>query len=307
MVTDAFLDSANSQLYSGSKDCTVRVWNLSDGECTSKVDVGGAVDCLLLEGGFLFVGIHPPGDAAAKSAGAIRIWDVSTGAEQQLSGPQGSVLTMLLKDNMLFSGSNDLATTIHVWKADPATKIFAPQVALGEAQGGHTFPVQALVMVGPFLFSADWVGCIKVWDLMAGTCVQTIDNAHENVIMGLVQWQENLLSCSLDGTVKVWQAVEVPAPGAVLEAAPVYVHPPAGAEAPYGGVLAMAGALDAKGTPVLLASHNEDRVIRLWELPTFAERGELSAVHDARTLVAGDPGVILTGDRHGTIKMWKWK
>jgi hypothetical protein len=46
----------------------------------------------------------------------------------------------------------------------------------------------------------------------------------------------------------------------------------------FGGVLAIAGALDAAQKPVLLASHNEDRVVRLWELPTFSERGELSAV-----------------------------
>ncbi len=47
--------------------------------------------------------------------------------------------------------------------------------------------------------------------------------------------------------------------------------------------------------------------VRLWELPTFAERGELSAVHDARALVAGGPGLIVSGDKHGTVKMWKWK
>lgn len=48
--------------------------------------------------------------------------------------------------------------------------------------------------------------------------------------------------------------------------------------------------------------------VRLWELPTFAERGELSAVHDARALVAGGPaGLIVTGDKHGTVKVWKWK
>ncbi len=46
----------------------------------------------------------------------------------------------------------------------------------------------------------------------------------------------------------------------------------------FGGVLAIAGALDGAQKPVLLASHNEDHMVRLWELPTFAERGELSAV-----------------------------
>ena len=46
----------------------------------------------------------------------------------------------------------------------------------------------------------------------------------------------------------------------------------------FGGVLAIAGTLDGQQKPVLLASHNEDHLCRLWELPTFAERGSLSAV-----------------------------
>ncbi len=49
---------ARAQLYSGSADGSVRVWDLASGQCTSVVDVGGEVDSLLLEGGFLFVGLH---------------------------------------------------------------------------------------------------------------------------------------------------------------------------------------------------------------------------------------------------------
>jgi hypothetical protein len=56
-------------------------------QCISKVEVGGIVDCLLLEGGFLCVGLHPVG-GPVNVPGVIRIWDVATGAEQQLSGPQ---------------------------------------------------------------------------------------------------------------------------------------------------------------------------------------------------------------------------
>jgi hypothetical protein len=32
-------------------------------------------------------------------------------------------------------------------------------------------------------------GAHQVWDLAAGACVQTIDGAHDNVIMGLINWQ----------------------------------------------------------------------------------------------------------------------
>eukprot|EP00208_Stichococcus_sp_RCC1054_P002296 CAMPEP_0206138416 /NCGR_PEP_ID=MMETSP1473-20131121/3309_1 /ASSEMBLY_ACC=CAM_ASM_001109 /TAXON_ID=1461547 /ORGANISM="Stichococcus sp, Strain RCC1054" /LENGTH=420 /DNA_ID=CAMNT_0053531851 /DNA_START=427 /DNA_END=1689 /DNA_ORIENTATION=+ len=305
-VTCAALDHDLDQLYTGSKDGTVRVWSCSTGECKSTVEVGGAVDCLLLQQGRLYVGLHDPARGPT-APGTIRIWDAATGAEQTLTGPQGTIQTLLVASDMIFSGSNDQATTIHVWKLDAAGQ-FQPQVALGAAQGGHTFPVQALVVASPFLFSADWKGCLKVWDVTSGACVQTLDRAHDNVIMGLVVWQDNLLSCSLDGTIKIWQAVETPAPGAVLDPAPVYVHPPDTAGQQYGGVLAIAGVADAVGTPVLLATHNDDHVVRLWELPTFAERGELSAVHDARALVAGGPaGLIVTGDKHGTVKVWKWK
>jgi len=44
--------------------------------------------------------------------------------------------------------------------------------------------------------------------------------------------------------------------------------------------------------------------VRLWELPTFAERGELSAVHDARALTAGSAaGLLVSGDKHGAVKV----
>ena len=47
------------QLYTGSKDETVRLWDCkARGNCLSVVEVGGQVDSLLLEGGYLFVGIR---------------------------------------------------------------------------------------------------------------------------------------------------------------------------------------------------------------------------------------------------------
>ena len=67
-----------AQLYTGSKDGTVRVWDTSSARCASVVEVGGRVDSLLLEGGFLFVGLHvqgvqpPPGLIKARCAAPRR-------------------------------------------------------------------------------------------------------------------------------------------------------------------------------------------------------------------------------------------
>lgn len=49
------------------------------------------------------------------------------------------------------------------------------------------------------------------------------DACHDQ---GVSTAQNVVVSCSLDGTIKVWQPVETPTPGAVLDATPVYVHPP---------------------------------------------------------------------------------
>ena len=56
----------------------MRVWDTASGKCTSSVQVGGRVDSLLLQGGFLFVGLHvagvnpPPGLIKARAHAAPR-------------------------------------------------------------------------------------------------------------------------------------------------------------------------------------------------------------------------------------------
>jgi WD40 repeat protein len=63
------------------------------------------------------------------------------------------------------------------------------QVVITAAQGGHQAPVKALLPYNTFLISADFLGTIKVWDMASGQCVQTIQQAHTNAIMGLLNWE----------------------------------------------------------------------------------------------------------------------
>ena len=63
------------------------------------------------------------------------------------------------------------------------------QVVITAAQGGHTAPVQALLPFGQWLVSADWLGHLKVWDMASGACVQTLQKAHADLIMGLLAWE----------------------------------------------------------------------------------------------------------------------
>jgi WD40 repeat protein len=46
-----------SQLYTGSQDESVRVWDCTTGQCTNVVQMGGDVGALLSAPGWLFIGL----------------------------------------------------------------------------------------------------------------------------------------------------------------------------------------------------------------------------------------------------------
>lgn len=301
-VTAAAVDAAAGTLYTGSQDGTVRAWALDTGAAGPVVDVGGAVDSLLLEGGWLLVGLHTP-----SRAGLIKAFHLATGATGALEGHAGQVLCLAAAGGSLFSGGQD--ATIRVWAHDAATAAFALAGVLDGARGGHAAPVQALAAAGAWLVSGDWSGALKVWDLAAAACVQTIAAAHDGVLMGALTWEGHVVTAGLDGCLKVWAPADAPSPAApVLEAAPSYVHPPGGAaSAGFGGVLALAGTADARGGAVLLASHADEGCVRVWDVPSFAERGVLGGVTDARAVAATAGGVVVVGDKRSTVKVWRWK
>lgn len=54
-----------------------------------------------------------------------------------------------------------------------------------------------------------------------------------------------------------------------------------------------------KESPALVI---QDHTMRLWDLPTFTERGELTAVKDARAIASGG-GLLVSGDKYGAAKV----
>ena len=83
--------------------------------------MGGQVDSLLLESGYLFVGMHTP-----NNQGIIKVWNTASGAEFVLEGHQGAVLSLAAANGALFSGGHD--KTLRVWVMDAATGGFGCQV-----------------------------------------------------------------------------------------------------------------------------------------------------------------------------------
>ena len=75
----------------------------------------------------------------------------------------------------------------------------------------------------------------------------------------------------------------------------------------WGGVLTIAGAIDKEQKPLLMASYNDDGCVRLFDLPSFAERGSLPSMRDSRAVAAAPGDIMVAGDMHGTAKVWRWK
>ncbi|KAG0472724.1 hypothetical protein HPP92_014581 [Vanilla planifolia] len=276
VITGIALPAGSDKLYTGSKDESVRIWDCQTGQCVGVINLGGEVGCMISEGPWIFVGIP----------NSIKAWNTQTATELSLSGPTGQVYAMTVGNEMLFTGSQD--GRILAWKFSAVGNCFEPAASLV----GHRLPVITLVVGAMRLYSGSMDHTIRVWDLSTLQCIQTLTD-HTAAVMSVLCWDQFLLSCSLDHTVKVWVATE----SGSLEV--TYTH------TEEHGALTLCGMHDAQAKPILFASCN-DNIIRLYDLPSFNERGKIYSKEEVRAIQVGPGGLFFTGDGSGEIKVWKW-
>ncbi|XP_019154899.1 PREDICTED: zinc finger CCCH domain-containing protein 48-like [Ipomoea nil] len=275
VVSGIALPSGSDKLYSGSSDKTVRVWDCQSGQCAGAVNLNGEVGCMLSEGPWIFVGL----------TNLVKAWNAQTAADLNLTGPVGQVYSLVVGNDMLFAGTKD---GILAWKFNVATNCFEPAASLK----GHSHHVVSLVVGANRLYSGSMDNTIRVWSLETLQCLQILTD-HTSVVMSFLCWDQFLLSCSLDKTVKVWVANE----SGNLEV--TYTHQE------EHGVLALCGMHDAEAKPVLLCSCN-DNTVRVYDLPSFSERGKIFSKEAIRCIEIGPGGLFFTGDESGQVRVWKW-
>jgi len=308
-----------AQLYTASHDGTVKGWNVTNGECTVTLDVGGPADSLLLSGGFLFVGMQKLDE------GIIKVWNMANSANHQLPGHRGQILCMYAAGGLLFSGGQD--RSVRVWNFNAAAGIFMSQSIITKAEGGHEAAVHAFQSYGSFLFSADRSGCIKVWDLNTGQIAQTIDKAHNETISQMLMWESYLLTASSDGLIKTWEIMEAPMPNLVVKPQPAFSFSKDAEEDGGGGgsaprnvyrrtkntaIFTMSGTLDHVGAPVLMVAYLGEPFVRLYDLPSFSSRGALIPAPETSTMSMlltpdGKGHMMILGDRHGKMRIFGWQ
>ncbi|KAJ0112218.1 hypothetical protein Patl1_00345 [Pistacia atlantica] len=203
-----------------------------------------------------------------------------------LMNQSGQVYCMVIANEMLFAGAQDGG--ILAWKGSPGTE---NPFHLAGSLRGHSHVVTCLTVGGKMLYSGSMDNTIRVWDVDTLQSVMTLDS-HTDAPMSLLCWDQYLLSCSLDRTIKVWVAAE----GGNLEV--TYTHNE------EHGVLVLSGMNDADGQPVLLCACN-DNSTRLYELPSFTERGRIFSKREVREIQIGPDGLFFTGDGTGMLSVWK--
>jgi len=204
------------KIISGSRDNTIKIWDLNSGLCARTLSGHSAsVLCLHYEGNRIVSG---------SSDTNIMVWDMETGSVvRTLTGHSDSVLSLRFENDTVVSCSKD--RTVRIWNistgkmirilsghlaavnavqfspeisSDPDSSLESPHLASTSSPRASRFPANVRVVV-----SASGDKTIKVWSFDTGECLRTLYGHARGI--ACIQLEGNcVISGSSDRTIKVW-------------------------------------------------------------------------------------------------------
>ncbi|KAF2320870.1 hypothetical protein GH714_031454 [Hevea brasiliensis] len=211
---------------------------------------------------------------SGSSDGTVHVWDCHTGQSTRVINLGDEIGSLISEGPWIFVG---LPNVVKAWNIETAADYNL---------NGPVGQVYAMTVSSDTLFAG-----AQAWELDTLQCIHTL-NGHVDAVMSLICWDEYLLSCSLDRTIKVWASTKE----GNIEV--IYTH-----EKEHGAI-ALFGMHDVEDKPVLFCSCN-DNSIYLYDLPSFNERGRIFSKGEVKTIETGPGGLFFTGDGTGLLNVWK--
>ncbi|MBI5242700.1 MAG: protein kinase [Elusimicrobia bacterium] len=222
----------------GSLDKTLRLWDLSTGEC---VHILAGIE------NTPFIVVSPDGRFALvrESEGAISFWDLASAKfARKLESPSGSVHSLALTSDgrRAVSGGDD--GTLVSWDLENGKHL-----KKFDAHKGVVYSV-AIAANGRQALSGGGDGALRLWDLDTGVCVRAFEGHQQAVVsVAMAPGGRLAVSGSWDDTLRIWDL----ASGKCLRRLEG-----------HSTVTSVAISPDKR----LILSGGLDRTMRLWELQT---------------------------------------
>ena len=289
-------------LASGSRDCTVRLWDPASGTpvgppLTGHADYVNAVAFGTDSDGRTLL-------ATGSGDQTVQLWDLATGipAGPPLTGHTGAVTSVAFGTGpdgrtLLATGSSD--QTVRLWDLATGT-------AVGPALTGHTAEVNSVAFgTGPdgrtLLATGSRDNTVRLWDSVTGTPAGPPLTGHtgwvNSVAFGTGPDGRTLLATgSRDNTVRLWDSVTGTPAGPPLTGHTGWVNSVAFGTGPDGRTL--------------LATGSSDQTVRLWDLATGTPAGPPLTGHtgfvDSVAFGTGPDGrtLLATGSSDYTVRLW---
>lgn len=205
-----------AQLASGSRDRTIRMWNLSTG--MSQVlegHINWVTSLVVLpeETGMRLDRLNVTNVGGQLTSGSydrtIRIWDLFTGTSQVLKGYTDdvaclAVLPEVTKMDFRHSNVGTVIGGLASGSFDKTIRIWDLSTGKNQVLTGHIDRITSLaVLPNSRLASGSYDGTIRIWDLSTGMS-QVLKGHTDNITCLTVLPDGRLASGSYDKTIRIW-------------------------------------------------------------------------------------------------------
>ncbi|KAJ7234945.1 quinon protein alcohol dehydrogenase-like superfamily [Mycena rebaudengoi] len=326
LVTSVAFSTDNRWIVSGSRDCTIRIWNAKTHQQTGLPLTGHTT-------GVLSVMFSPDSQRIVSGAGdgdyTLRVWDAETGQQlgKDFTAHTRDVTSVAFSPNgtHVVSGSHD--RTVRIWSPDE-------QQQIGKTLVGHTDGIRSVTFCpnGTHIASGSHDRTIRLWD--ASTCEQIGETiaAHTDHVASVAFSHDGklIISGSSDHTIKIWDVETGEQIGEALDAhtnpirsvaiSPNGKHVASGgndctvriwstethnqaANRPTGHTNRVTSVMFSRDNKHII-SGSDDNTIRIWDVDTLQQAAQISASSVTSVALSHDGTRIASGSNESTVQIW---